>query len=340
MEREESILKIIEVSGGYRQGEIAEFNTQHVERWADQFHTAEQNVILQETAMMLERYYISRTAAKEHLQGMFRTMRSENAGGCSTYDVNFLRTQGEGKSQHDILRIADEILQEDRGLSTTDCGGSNVYFYIDDCLYTGNKTKYDILKSEQLIEAPDGFTLVSYHFSIFNQGFQYAVGAIESALTRRNSRLKPFRKFWYNNARFGNENLDIFFPDYVAGNAQIDAFINHSNYLCDEKGWSRKQMFRTSTASSNLFSTPQNKQIVEQAFLAAGARMFCAAANPAPSMRPMGFEVLATIGFGNPVITWRNIANNCPLALWYGDPAYGPNHPLGIWYPLFPRKIT
>ena len=37
-------------------------------------------------------------------------------------------------------------------------------------------------------------------------------------------------------------------------------------------------------------------------------------------------------------ITYRNIANSCPLALWYGDEAYRPPHPLGRWYPLFPRK--
>jgi hypothetical protein len=78
---------------------------------------------------------------------------------------------------------------------------------------------------------------------------------------------------------------------------------------------------------------------VEQAFLAVGAKLFCVAQNPAPSVRPMGFEVIGTIGFGTPIVTWRNIANNCPLALWYGDLSYGPGHPLGMWYPLFPRKM-
>jgi len=62
--------------------------------------------------------------------------------------------------------------------------------------------------------------------------------------------------------------------------------------------------------------------------------------NPAPSMRPLGFEKLESLGFGSLFITYRNIANNCPLALWYGNPDYSPPHPLGLWYPLFPRRSS
>ena len=48
------------------------------------------------------------------------------------------------------------------------------------------------------------------------------------------------------------------------------------------------------------------------------------------SARPLGFSLLKTLGFGATVVTHRNCPNNCPLALWAGDP----------WYPLFRRKTN
>lgn len=340
MEREESIGKIIEVSGGYRQGEIGAFDTEHVVRWVDQFQVAHQDIILQETANFLEKYYISKDSAKTQLRRLLSAMPQERIANLPIGDVNILQTQDEAKSQHDLLVLVDEILREEYGLNIDQCGGSDTYLYLDDCVYTGNKWRYDIRDACQLDEAQGGFTVVSYHLAIFSEGFDYAKRYIDSDLAKSNAVLKSFRHQWYNNARFGDEHLDIFFPEYVAGNRQVDAFIRHAHDLCDRREWSRRALFRKSPVATNLFTSAHNKHIVEQAFLAAGARMFCAAANPAPSMRPMGFEVVSTIGFGSPLITWRNIANNCPLALWYGDPTYGANHPLGMWYPLFPRKIT
>jgi hypothetical protein len=342
MPRAEMIEKILQVAGDYRKGEIAEFNSEHVEKWIDQFPVSEEHkvIILGEVVYMLMKYYISRDQAKEKLIRMFKTMRREDAGNCSTYDVNFLRTQPEGKSQHEILLIADEILQEDEGLSTKDCGGSNVYFYLDDCIYSGNKWRYDIKDSVQLAEAEKNFKVVSYHFGIYSAGYQYACTNIENVLKAKGGTIKPFRSDALNNDRFRGNELDVMWPAYFSGNKQIDAYANHLEEFCRENNWVLKQIFRSSQIPCGVFTSPENQYIVEQAFLAVGAKLFCAAQNPARSMRPMGFEVLATIGFGTPVVTWRNIANNCPLALWYGDPSsYGPTHPLGMWYPLFPRKM-
>ena len=55
-------------------------------------------------------------------------------------------------------------------------------------------------------------------------------------------------------------------------------------------------------------------------------------------MRPLGFMKLVSLGFGTFFVTYRNIANNCPLVLWWGDPDFPMTHPIGIWYPLFPRR--
>jgi hypothetical protein len=55
-------------------------------------------------------------------------------------------------------------------------------------------------------------------------------------------------------------------------------------------------------------------------------------------MRPLGYDYLKSLGFGAILVTYRNIANNCPLALWWGDPNKA--YPLNAWYPLFPRIVN
>lgn len=342
MNRPDLINEILKIAGGYREGEIPVFDSAHVERWINQFPVSEEhkNVILREVGNMLENFYISREKAKENLLIMLKEMKKERAGGCDITDVNFLRTQAAGKSQHEMLLIADELIQDARGVTTKDCGGSKIFLYLDDALYSGNKFRYDITNSAQLAEAENGITLVSYHFGLYNAGFDYASDYVRRVMAQKGGVLKAFRKDALNNNRFGKEELDILWPTYVAGNNNIDQFFNHVLVCCRNKGWNLRPMFRIDqVVSSKLFTSPINQHIVEQAFLAVGAGLFCVANNPAQSMRPIGFEAIATIGFGTPIITWRNIANNCPLALWYGDPAFGPNHPLGMWYPLFPRKI-
>jgi hypothetical protein len=81
-----------------------------------------------------------------------------------------------------------------------------------------------------------------------------------------------------------------------------------------------------------LFSSPAGRRIVERAFLRAGAFLHLNCAT-APHQRPLGYEVLESLGFGSLFITYRNIANNCPLAFWWSR---NPD----VWYPLFPRRVN
>lgn len=53
---------------------------------------------------------------------------------------------------------------------------------------------------------------------------------------------------------------------------------------------------------------------------------------------PIDYDFFDSLGFGAMFITYRNIANNCPLALWWGAPNSPEDHPFSKWYPLFPRK--
>ncbi len=89
-----------------------------------------------------------------------------------------------------------------------------------------------------------------------------------------------------------------------------------------------------------LFSSSQARKIVEKTFLTKGLELIQNNQYQASSIRPLGFMKLASLGFGTFFVTYRNTANNCPLVLWWGDPSYPVTHPLGRWYPLFPRKTN
>ena len=44
------------------------------------------------------------------------------------------------------MKIIDKILQEDYGLHLHECGAEspNTFVYVDDCIYTGNRLRYDL----------------------------------------------------------------------------------------------------------------------------------------------------------------------------------------------------
>ena len=88
---------------------------------------------------------------------------------------------------------------------------------------------------------------------------------------------------------------------------------------------------------SRLFSNVEGRQLLEDQFLQAGTEIRKFAENPSPQLKPLGYHQFEP-GFGSLLVTYRNCPNNCPLALWYGDPSYPSTHPLGRWYPLLPRK--
>jgi hypothetical protein len=86
-----------------------------------------------------------------------------------------------------------------------------------------------------------------------------------------------------------------------------------------------------------LFSSEEGRQLLERELLLAGIRIRSFSQNPGRALRPLGFSAFG-LGFGSTIVTYRNCPNNSPLALWWGDPNAGANHPFSKWYPLFPRK--
>ncbi|MBN1545564.1 MAG: hypothetical protein JW902_02780, partial [Syntrophaceae bacterium] len=88
---------------------------------------------------------------------------------------------------------------------------------------------------------------------------------------------------------------------------------------------------------NDIFSSEDGRQLLERELLLAGMKIRGYCQNPKKVIRPLGFSAFG-LGFGSMILTFRNCPNNCPLALWWGDPNAAPNHPFNKWYPLLPRK--
>ena len=86
-----------------------------------------------------------------------------------------------------------------------------------------------------------------------------------------------------------------------------------------------------------VFSSEENRQLLERELLLAGMHIRSLSQNPSPALRPLGFSPFG-LGFGSTIVTYRNCPNNAPLALWWGDPQAAPAHPFARWYPLVQRR--
>jgi hypothetical protein len=314
---------------------------ERVVKWVDQFDRigldrSDKRALLSELSGIFKVRYFSRARVK-------RILKSVLLGGTVFKDdikeINFLKLQLPGRSQADLLLLINEILQEERDFSISDCGGGDTYFYVDDCIYSGNRMRYE-LGDWIRGSAPAAAKVISFHVVSHSQGELYCLGEVRNMALSRDIDFFPFVKYRYDNSRgqlasFGalwSKELDS--PDVKKYAAEICAQANREKGFCPS-------LFRSKEVSGDsLFSSPENRELVERSFLRVGVELVSAAQSPARSMRPMGFEVLFSMGFGAMVASYRNIANNCPLALWYGDPdKYPKKHPLGKWLPLLPRKV-
>ena len=121
---------------------------------------------------------------------------------------------------------------------------------------------------------------------------------------------------------------EVLWPTVIPDVAEVQAYME----LPSKYPFEPRQALRT---VAYPFSSEQGRQVLESEFLIAGAKIRSLSENPKASMRSLGFSPFG-VGFGSMIVTYRNCPNNCPLALWWGDPeaASGALH----WYPLLPRK--
>ena len=318
-ERRNLLASIINAIKDYRAGEIDEPTPDHVGRWISQFDENVQLPMLRELDHVFKLTYISRDKALQSFRQVARNF---------SYDfwrtAHILDIQRNGRSQREIRELFRHILRELCGSDINYRGSAGGDFvYLDDAIFTGERVIDDLSHwlQNQTIE---NVTLHVMVIAIHELGRHWI--EIEQNLES----LKTEKQI--------SINVRVFFDEFVFENRRSDR--NQSDVLwptaevySDDHFRPRQPGYRV----SRLFTSEEGRQLLERVFLDAGRKIQNFANEPNPMLKPLGFYRFNP-GFGSLLVTYRNCPNNCPLALWYGNPEYPPNHPLGRWYPLFPRK--
>lgn len=310
----------------YRRGEILEPTPDHVDSWVRQFDDNVQVPILAEINHVLGETYISKASVEKFLVGL---VRNKDFGGENPRpfwrNISFLNIQEGGNSQREMLEMFDSVLQKACNLSVDECGrDTDQFLYLDDGIFTGNRIRNDLMKWIEL-EAPPEAKVRVVVIALHLGGQGYADSGINKAAERAGKKIEigwwwcvPIedRKTYINNS-------DVLRPTSLPDHERVKAYAESLKYepILRKPG---------SVGAKRFFSSEDGRNLLEQEFLKAGVSIRDECPNLNQYQRPLGNMILETLGFGTMIVTFRNCPNNCPLALWAGDP----------WYPLFPRKVN
>lgn len=336
------INRLMLVAGDYRQHDPERLLTpERVMRWLSQFPDAEHYDILSETEYIVSRTYVSR-ATTTNLLTLF--LRRDLFGGCSVRSdckkelarTGWLVTQPESSSQADLLVLLDEVL-DSRFKGLTRSHGDHEasrYVLLDDALFTGYTVIGGLLRNhhgKQVIDwTPTDAEIWVVVPACFKEGWKYAKAELTPYLQGRRLERHCHRDLELS-GRTGSAH-DVLWPTETAvralGNPAVDSYVAEEQAALAEKQPGRS-IFRTGALALDrgTFSSVERRDLVEARFLEAGVRIRTESGHELrPEDRPLGFEKLKGLGFGAPVITYRNAPNNAPLVLHEGPLALFPRH--------------
>lgn len=324
--RKALLVSIASTIGDYRKGEISTPDDNHVDTWVSQFDSSVQEPILAELDHVLKNTYVSKTEVKKFLKVVLTTSKLAGVNPCDFWKtVNFLDIQGGGNSQREMLAMFESVLQKTCGLSLDDCGSDDgPYIYLDDVIFTGNRIKTDLsgwLQTGAPAAAKVHVVVIGFH----RGGQWYAGKEIEKAANAAGKKLDItwWRSLEVEDRKTYVADSDVLRPSAIPADAATQAYAQALQY---------PPVLRTgnSVGENKFFSSDAGRNLLEQEFLKAGVHIRSICPNLNQYQRPLGNMLLQTLGFGALIVTFRNCANNCPLAFWVDDP----------WYPLFHRKTN
>ncbi len=326
-ERNRLLESIASKIADYRAGEIPLPSSTHVDQWIAQFPQPVQQPILTEMEHVLAHTYLNKASVETFLSNLVKNPKMACTDPCAFWrGVKFLRIQGGGNSQHDMLALLSVALQKACGLTVEQCGGSapNIFVYLDDALFTGNRILTDI--SGWINSAAPQIA----HVHIITMGLHlggqyYAKGKID---TVTKSAGKSITFSWRHavgieDRKSYTDTSDVLRPTIIPSDPATQAYVKGPGFAPTLRN-------PGGIGGKGFFSSEQGRNLLEQEFLKSGVYIRSICPHLGIYQRPLGNMVLQTPGFGSMIVTFRNCPNNAPLTLWAGNP----------WYPLFARKTN
>jgi hypothetical protein len=329
-ERSDLLASIASRIKDYRTGEIEKPTPAHVDRWVRQFDEEVQVPLLRELDHVFKETYLTRDWVSRFLSKLVKNKKLAGEDPCGFWArARFLRIQQNGHSQKEMLELFDETLEAQCGITTDKCGKTGGdYVYIDDVMFSGNRVGNDLAPWIQ-DDAPEKAT-IQVVVAALHTGGEYLVGKRLKeviAASGKKIEINYWRATTIENRKYFKNDSEVLWPAVIPDDSEV------KEYLAQPQ----KFPFEPRQAGGKLgpFASEKGRQLLESELLIAGVSIRGLSQNPKNILRPLGFSPFG-LGFGSMIVTFRNCPNNCPLALWWGDPeaSSGPFH----WYPLLPRK--
>lgn len=314
-------------------------NKDHVERWIGQF-PQNQDIILGETKKLLSRYYFSEERVYKKLKKLATTEKLWDDPEEVMTKAYFLDCQAAGKSQRQLLDMMEKVAQEIYGvrIKRTDKAVDDqaIYIYLDDGLFSGKTLFNDI--TSFLPGVCNGSTIWSIFLIVHSFGEWWVRENVQKII---NMQKIGFHIGYYkklSNSGGKDYPFDCLRPTKYQSDA-LDRYIEILEAEHQRTPQKKLLLYRDSSLpKSELFGSEEKRLVLEKGLMEVGLKIYNLAQNQAEYMRPMGFDNRISLGFGAFFSTFMNMANNCPLAYWWGDPGAGEWHPFSRWYPLLPRR--
>lgn len=330
-ERDNLLASVASTISTYRAGDLPTPTPQHVDRWVSQFTPAIQLDFLHEFDHVIKQTFFTKASVLTFLAKLVQNTGLAGADAASYWArANFLRIQKSGQSQKEMLTLFGDCLKEQCGLDIAKCGDANGdYIYLDDVLFTGGRIATD-LQAWISTRAPAKAVVHVIVMALHSSGHYYLTSSrLKKAIAASGKDIKI--QFWralvLENQKYRKNDSSVLWPATIPNDGAVQA------YIASEKTYPLEP--RQVGGALGVFSSEAGRQLLEQEFLIAGVKIRSLTQTPKDFVRPLGNGNFG-VGFGSMIATYRNCPNNCPLAMWWGNPAdtSGALH----WYPLLSRK--
>ncbi|CAM3516819.1 hypothetical protein [Halomonas lysinitropha] len=327
-ERDDLLASVANEIKTYRKGDLPEPTPEHVDRWLHQFTPAQQLPFLREFEHVIKQTFFTRKNVNDFLRALVTNPKLAGADPTEYWSsANFLNIQQNGQSQREMLRLFSKCLEDECGLDIYDCGeDGGDFIYLDDVMFSGNRVGND-LEPWIINDAPQSATVNVIVAALHSGGWWYLVNKrLKNVIadSGKNISVTYWRALEIENRKWFKNSSGVLWPTAVPDVAEVQGYIAQPVKFPFEPR-------QPSEAAIQPFSSEMGRQVLESEFLIAGAKIRAKSDNPKQSMRPLGFSPFG-VGFGSMIVTYRNCPNNCPLAMWWGDPEA--NSGALHWYPL------
>lgn len=288
-----------------------EVTTENVIKWINQFDKVnitkkEMIIILEELIKIFRLTYFSKNKISEFLEIILKEFRGK--------DISFLNIQQfrksnkyKSSSQNDYINLFKTIKPE-ININNYD---ANVLIYFDDYLISGNSIRQDLnfLVENELLDK------TFFYFLLITQNGLYQINKEDKY---KNLEGKCFLKI-ENRLKYKNKS-DILWP------------YENKEDICNDYDYSNMK-YREGFEKSILFDDDKRRRLIEDCFWKAGCYILNQTSGSA--ILPLGAGFPKTLGSGVVSATYRNIPNNAPICLWWGDERKD-----NYWFPLLKRKTN